>query len=212
MCGRYYIEDSPELQPLAEAMNRSPLADIFRQTTAVLSQGEISPGAAAPVIALNRSGRRTVFPMKWGFGGKPLLINARTETAAFRPAFRDSWRSRRCVVPASWYFEWEHFRTADGKRRTGGKYKLRPMEDSQAWLCGLYRMEEGLPHFVILTREPGEGIRFIHDRMPLMLPERRIDEWISPEADPVALMREARTDILFERVSAKEPAEGTERR
>lgn len=53
---------------------------------------------------------------------------------------------------------------------------LQPKGSPVTWLCGLYRIEEGLPCYVILTREPSEEIRFIHDRMPLMLPDQCIDE------------------------------------
>ena len=67
------------------------------------------------------------------------------------------------------------------------------------WLCGLYRIEEGLPVFVILTREPGEGIRFIHDRMPLILPENCIGDWIRPDTKPEELLGDALTDMIFEK-------------
>ena len=67
------------------------------------------------------------------------------------------------------------------------------------WLCGLYRIEEGLPVFVILTREPGESIRFIHDRMPLILPENSIGDWIRPDTRPEDLLGDALTDMIFEK-------------
>lgn len=196
MCCRYLLEESPELRPIIEAMNRSPLAGRVFPPAALRGAGEIRPADIAPVIAPDRAGRKTVFPMKWGFSGKPLLINARSETAASRPAFRDSWQSRRCAVPASCYYEWEHLPQPGGRYKTGGRFSLR--EDSAVtWLCGLYHMEEGVPCFVILTREPGESIRFIHNRMPLILPESAVDDWIRPDASPEALLPLARTELLF---------------
>ncbi len=199
MCCRYFIRESPELRPLIEAMNRSPLVSLFQERTAVLSEGEIRPTNAAPVIATNRSGDRAVFPMKWGFTGKTLLINARAETAAQKPTFREAWAGHRCIVPASWYFEWEHLTGKDGRKRTGEKYRLHPKGAAITWLCGLYRLEAGMPCFVILTREPSEAIRFIHDRMPLMLPEQRVNDWINPAANPAEIIRAAETEIVFER-------------
>ncbi len=199
MCGRYFIEESPELRPIIEAMNRSPLVAKFQKSSAVLSQGEIRPTNVAPVIASSKTGNRAVFPMKWGFTGKTLLINAKTETAAIKPTFREAWASHRCIVPASWYFEWEHTMMNDGKKKTGDKFMLQPKGSPVTWLCGLYRIEEGLPCYVILTREPSEEIRFIHDRMPLMLPEQYIDEWIKPDAHPEEIIRQAQTEILFEK-------------
>jgi putative SOS response-associated peptidase YedK len=200
MCGRYFLEESPELRPIVEAMNRSPLVRKFQQSSAVLSQGEIRPTNVAPVIASNKSGHRTVFPMRWGFTGKSLLINAKTETAAAKPTFQEAWKSHRCIVPASWYFEWEHLPTADGKKKTGEKYILQPKGSAITWVCGLYRMEEGFPCYVILTREPSEEIRFIHDRMPLMLPEQYIDEWIKLDAHPEEIIRATQTEIIYEKV------------
>ena len=196
MCCRYMLEESPELRPIVEAMNRSPLAGRVFPLGALRSSGEIRPSDISPVVAPDRIGRRTVFPMKWGFSGKSLVINARAETAAGRPMFRDSWVSRRCAVPASCYFEWEHLTSPDGRTKTGTRYRL---QDGTAltWLCGLYRMEEGIPCFVVLTREPGENIRFIHDRMPLILPEDAVSEWIRPDTCPEDLLPLARTDLFF---------------
>lgn len=71
------------------------------------------------------------------------------------------------------------------------------------WLCGLYRIEDGLPVFVILTREPGEEIRFIHDRMPLIMPGDYVNEWIRPDAKPEELVEHALTEMVYEKVEAK---------
>ena len=201
MCCRYFLELSPELRPIVEEMNRSPLVRRFQEHMAVHSSGEIRPTDVAPVIASSRSGRRAVFPMKWGFTvpGRPTVINARAETAGEKPLFREAWKSHRCIVPASWYYEWEHLIRNDGKKETGGKYLLQAQGANAVWMCGLYRMEEGLPAFVILTREAAEPIRFIHDRMPLILPEGQAEKWIRPDipADPVAAA--ALTDMVFEK-------------
>ena len=76
---------------------------------------------------------------------------------------------------------------------------IQPKNSTMTWLCGLYRIEEGLPVFVILTREPGEQIRFIHDRMPLIMPEDLVNDWISPDAKPEDLLPHALTDMVFEK-------------
>ena len=196
MCCRYWTDKSPELRAIVEEMNRSPLMDRW---DAVTTYGEIRPADVAPVVASNRAGARSVFPMKWGFTGRTLLMNARSETAAEKPTFKEAWASHRCAVPASWYFEWEHLTDDRGRKRTGDRYKLRPAGGGLTWLCGLYRIENGLPVFVVLTRAPGDGIRFIHDRMPLILPEAHVGEWIRPGADPNALARAAVTDIAYEK-------------
>ena len=200
MCCRYWTEESPELRAIVEEMNRSSLVRRWQETTAVKSYGEIRPTDVVPVIASNRAGNRAVYPMKWGYSGKSLLMNARSETAAQRPTFREDWARHRCIVPASWYFEWEHRQGNDGKKYIGDKYMLQPRGSAVTWLCGLYRIENGLPGFVVLTREPGEGIRFLHDRMPLIMPEQLVNEWIRPDARPEDLLPHALTEMVWEKV------------
>lgn len=200
MCCRYWTDESPELRPIVEEMNRSPLMRKWQDKAKVKSYGEIFPTDVVPVIAPNRSGLRTVYPMKWGYSGKSLLMNARSETAAEKPTFRDDWARHRCIVPASWYFEWEHYPGSDGKKHTGDKYMIHPKDSAVTWLCGLYRIENGLPVFVILTREPGEALRFLHDRMPLIMPEELVTEWIRPDRKPEELLPRALTDMDFEKV------------
>ena len=200
MCCRYWTDESPELRPIVEEMNRSPLMRKWQDKAKVKSYGEIFPTDVVPVIAPNRSGLRTVYPMKWGYSGKSLLMNARSETAAEKPTFRDDWARHRCIVPASWYFEWEHYPGSDGKKHTGDKYMIHPKDCAVTWLCGLYRIENGLPVFVILTREPGEALRFLHDRMPLIMPEELVTEWIRPDRKPEELLPRALTDMDFEKV------------
>lgn len=193
MCTRYWTDESPELRAIVEEMNRSPLVRRWKERAPITAFGEVRPTSVAPVVAPDRYGNRAVFPMKWGFSGKSLLLNARSETAAQKPTFREAWARHRCIVPASGYFEWEHYIGKDGRKHAGKKYRIRPAGSSMTWLCGLYRIEEGLPVFVILTREPGEEIRFIHDRMPLIMPDRLADTWISPRTRPEELLPHALT-------------------
>ena len=201
LCGRYFLEESPELRPIVEEMNRSPLVPLFMDHQAFMAHGEICPSAVVPAVASNKAGRRTVYPMKWGFTGKNgLLINARVETAAEKPTFRDSWLAHRCAIPASCYYEWEHIAGENGKKKLGSKYAIRAANANVIWLCGLYRMEKGAPAFVILTREPCENLRFIHDRMPLILPMEAVDKWIRPDTSPESLLPLAEQEMIFERV------------
>ena len=203
MCCRYYVDPSPELRPIIEQANRSPLRD--RMVSALgapfISSGEVFPGQIAPVIASSRSGSRAAFPMYWGYhvpGLRSPVLNARTETAPQKKTFQESWASRRCVIPASRYFEWEHVPAGNGRKKPGRKFPVRPSGLDQTYLAGLYRMENGFPVFVVLTREPADDLRFLHDRMPLILPEDLIDEWIRPSANPDSLLPRALTDMQWE--------------
>ena len=203
MCCRYYLESSRESEELANQMNESPLVARWQKTAAVKTQGEIFPTDVVPVIAPDRQGRQAVFPMKWGFSGKSLLINARSETAGQKPTFREAWERHRCIIPASWYFEWEHLKAPGGKTKTGEKYMLQPKGSGMTWLCGLYRIEDHLPVFVVLTRDSSEDVRFLHDRMPLILPESLINEWIRPDGRPESLLPEAVTQIVVSKCTTE---------
>ena len=107
-------------------------------------------------------------------------------------------------VPASWYYEWEHFFAPDGRTKTGPKYMIQPKGCKVTYLAGLYRIEEAAgikyPVFTVLTREPAEEIRFIHDRMPLIFPKEAVRSWIKPETNPKELIGAALTDMVFEKV------------
>lgn len=210
MCYRFYMELSPELRPIIEAAEKSLLTEKMVNTLArpLITEGEIRPTNIVPVIAPDRSGSISVFPMVWGFhlprSSSP-LVNARVETAAVKQAFKDSWKRRRCVIPASYYFEWEHhINPATGKSKTGDKFMIQPKGSEVVWLAGLYRIEvmSGLnvPVFTILTREPEESIRFIHDRMPVMLAKDSAEEWIKVDGKPEEIVKQALTDMIFEKV------------
>ncbi len=207
MCCRYYVDESPELRPIIEEANRAPLTARIREATGktLKTCGEIRPADPAPAMAAKRDGSPGVFPMLWGFSApKGLLINARSETASLKPAFAEAWRGHRCVLPAAYYFEWVHMTGPEGKRKTGQKYRIWPKEEQLTFLAGLYRLEEGLPHFTVLTAEPSEEIRFIHDRMPVILPRSSVEGWIRPESDPEAVIRTALREMSFSPAGAGE--------
>ena len=204
MCCRFYMELSPELRPIVEAAQQSRLYqnNIQKLPKPLTTEGEVFPDSLVPVLASSKTGQKAVFPMLWGYhfpGIARTVANARIETAAEKPSFKDGWAAHRCVIPASWYYEWEHTLTPSGKPKTGDKYAIMPKDGTLTWLCGLYRMENDYPHFVILTREPGESVAFIHDRMPFILPETEIDNWIDPNRNPHMLLDAALTDMVCEK-------------
>ena len=205
MCTRYALEKNiPELKEIINQAKISPLTMKFIDTHArpLIIDGEVRPTDIVPVIAPNSKGVRSVFPMQWGFtarDNKRTLFNARVETAKDKPTFKDAWQSHRCVIPASYYFEWEHFKTPDGKTKTGDKYAIQPAGCNLTWLCGLYRIEDGYPVFVVLTKEPTVELGKIHDRMPLMLPADKIDDWINPAATPEDVLPFSLSDMVIEK-------------
>ena len=193
MCGVYYIgEDAEqELWEIVAALNRRTEGTLppFK------AGGVIRPSDAAPMLANNRAMRPTPFAMKWGYtlpGKKGLLINARSETAMEKPLFRDGMLQRRCLIPATDYFEWE--KTPEGKR----KYTLRPQGKRLFWMAGLYRMEANTPVFTILTKAPAESIAFIHDRMPVILPEEGKGDWLDMRCPPERVLPYAVKEMEYQ--------------
>lgn len=207
MCCRYYMMKCPELDYIVEKMNKSPLCKRFTEgiSKQITTNGDVFPTNVVPVIASSRSKEKTVFPMAWGFKSKEtgsLLINCRVESAASKQTWKESWANHRCIIPASWYFEWEHLSSENNNKRKGQKYMLRPKGNGIVNLAGVYRIEEisslQIPVFAIITREASPVIREIHDRMPLILPESAADEWIMPDNDPERIIKQAVVDIEYQ--------------
>ena len=208
MCTRFYAALSPELRPYIEAARKMNIAEQMMRNLAksTTMTGEIRPTDMAAVIAPNKQGIRSVFPMLWGFTEKGInrpLVNCRIETAKVKPIWNDSWKHHRCVIPASYYYEWEHYTTENGKTKTGNKYAIQPCGSDVTYLAGLYRIEElndfKYPVFTVLTRAPTNELRQIHDRMPLILPYSAIDEWISPNGKPNKVVEKALTELVTEK-------------
>lgn len=179
MCGRYFADtDEREMSILYSAFVGQP----------EVKAGEIFPTNLAPVITKHGE----LQAMRWGFprfDGKGAIINARSETAAEKAMFRYPMQYGRCLIPASWYFEWEpavpkeikHAIRADG-----------PI----TYLAGLSRVEkDGEITFVILTRQACSQIRYIHDRMPVILQLQFHDEWLHSK-NTAGLFAYADTDVI----------------
>ncbi len=212
MCTRYYMELSPELRPIIEEAKRSSLGRNMVATLgrALVTEGEVRPTNIVPVIAPDPHGNRKVFPMVWGFhfpGIDRPVVNARVESAGQKAAFQESWLRRRCIIPASWYYEWSHVQRG-GKVVPADKYAIQTPGAQVTWLAGIYRIEETesgfhYPVFTVLTRNPSQELLKIHDRMPVVLPTEAIDPWILPDASPKEIKELAVrsiTDMVAEKI------------
>jgi putative SOS response-associated peptidase YedK len=160
--------------------------------------GEIRPTDIAPVIATSAS-RRTVgaYPMRWGFRHPTrgmLVFNTRSETAAEKTLFCTSISDRRCLIPASGYYEWQK---ADGKKT---KFSFSSSNHEPLYLAGLYlrSSHDKLPFFTILTRDAATELKDIHARMPVILPKNRMMEWLSPEKNYMEFLFDTVQNSHFE--------------
>ena len=205
MCCRFYIkENDPDFIPILDGAEKSGLFPRVQKAhpAPLVRAGEVRPTNVAAVLAMDKQQKPALFPMIWGFttpGRKVPIINARSESAAEKPTFRDAWEKHRCVVPASWNFEWQHTPTEDGRGTVSTKFAIQPKDAEIMFLCGLYRIEEnGLPAFVILTRQASEDVASIHERMPLMLPKEAIKAWINPSVSAKTVLPYALTAMKAE--------------
>lgn len=117
-------------------------------------------------------GRLVAANMQWGYtlpGKKNLLINARSETAGEKPTFADSLRRRRCVIPASGYYEWDQYKM---------RYRFTASDEKIIWLAGIYRREQDALRYTILTAEANDVMMPVHDRMPVTIRPGDIRSWI----------------------------------
>jgi putative SOS response-associated peptidase YedK len=117
--------------------------------------------------------------VRWGFPGfkgSAVVINARSETAEIKPMFSSSLKHRRCIIPATGFFEWT------GEKTNKVKHLIKAVEAPLMFFAGCYndfRIKETLEtRFVILTTAANSFISEIHDRMPLILQEDQVTDWL----------------------------------
>jgi putative SOS response-associated peptidase YedK len=186
MCGRYFVDEAFE-----EILRRYKIHDV---PEVIWSPREVFPTNEAPVIIRAKDENRAGL-MKWGFVfpnmSRP-LINARSETAGIKPAFKASLMRRRCLVPASGFYEW------NGEKKSKTKFKIETSSPGIISFAGLYAPFinlEGVKTFsyVILTRQSAPPVTEIHDREPIILNEKDEEAWLnqaSSEAEIELLMRQ----------------------
>lgn len=188
MCGRFFVPEDDSIQMIRAIVEQ------LEHRNVIVKTGDVFPGDIAAVVASNRQMQPQPFAMEWGYhlsDGKR-LINARSETAAQKAMFSDGIRQRRCLIPAQHYYEWEK---ADGKKV---KYVIEPKDSDGFFLAGIYRIEAGKPVFTVLTRSAAEGITFIHERMPVILPGDADSDWLNPKYHGNDILKAAITQMQYE--------------
>ena len=199
MCGRYKLEDKIDEERLAEQV-RQAIRIAAKLDAKMKTWGDIRPTDIAPVIApTSRDRSLGAFPMQWGFTHPKrgmLVFNTRMETAQEREMFAGSVNDRRCLVPASLYYEWKKI---DPKRKE--RYAFRAEDGSPLYMAGLYIRTSDqyrLPCFTILTQDAEKAIRDLHPRMPVLVPYSRAEEWLSPDTDFLGMIQNLRVPVVPE--------------
>lgn len=199
MCGRYTLTS---IDGLVEEFG------LIQEPLDFTPRFNIAPTQVVPVIDNRPRDQRVLTSMRWGLipywakdpaiGNK--LINARRETVAEKPAFRDAMRRRRCLVVADGFYEWKR----DGKNKTP-MYVRRSCHAPMAFagLWERWRTPDGkvLHSFTIITTDANELMAPVHDRMPVIVDRADHERWL----EPAALPPHALDDIL-----ATPPSQGLE--
>lgn len=178
MCCRYHLT-ARHYRALLERLGiPAPAAYVERYN--------IAPGGDIAAFRTGRAGAEAV-PLRWGLTPawarddepESRLVNARAETLAEKPSFRDAVRLRRCVIPASGFFEWE----AKGKNRQPWLFRWRdeqPLGLAGVWESWRAPDGETVASCAVITTAPNELMRPIHHRMPAMLTADQCAQWLDP--------------------------------
>jgi putative SOS response-associated peptidase YedK len=189
MCGRYVLSQPAEV--LDEYFEVDPSAS---PEGGIEPRYNIAPTQEAPIVRSDGE-RRTLSLARWGLvpywakdskiGNR--LINARSETAGTKPAYREALRRRRCLVPADGFYEWKKV----GKARQ--PYLFRHRAGLPLGIAGLWeRWHDGpltLETFTLLTTAANEVLAPIHDRMPVILEPASYGDWLDPRSDDPAVLQ-----------------------
>lgn len=198
MCGR-----------MANTLPHDAVAKLFdalpANTLPPLPDYNICPTQAVAVVT-SEAGQRRYRPMRWGFvpvwykavNDGPLIINARSETVAEKPAFRKAVRETRCLVPVSGFYEW---------RREGGEkipHYFHRADGAPLVLAGVWRDwgEDGLSSFAVLTTGANALMAPIHDRIPVVIEEAQWGKWLGEAGHGAATLMQAPGEevLTFHRV------------
>ena len=190
MCGRYQFGTTDA--DIASAF------DAIALPVGLRPRYNVAPTDPVPVI-LNREGPRIVQLVRWGlvphWAKDPTIgaqmINARVETVATKPAYRDAFARRRCLVVADGFYEWKR----QGKRRT--PFRVCRKDRAPLAFAGIWGQwknfdDTWLTSCSIITCVPNELVAPLHNRMPLILKRDDYERWLHPSALP----REALDDLL----------------
>lgn len=183
MCGRFVLKAPPS--ELVTRFGLDECADFG-------SRYNIPPGTDIPVIRQSPEGKRVLHLLRWGLvphwakdpsiGAK--LNNARGESVVEKPSFRDAFKRRRCLVPANGFYEWK----AEGKIKQ--PYYISPKDEQPMAMGGLWeswKTPDGsiLRTVCIVTVGPNAVMEPIHDRMPVIVPPERWQDWLAAPVEEI---------------------------
>lgn len=184
MCGRFALATDKKILAMLYGLD-------LRADFELRPRYNIAPSQKVLTLRLSpENGEKELTELKWGFvpfwADDPAIgnrmINARAETAAEKPSFRNALKKRRLLVPASGFYEWK---SEDGKKQPFFIYRR---DEKPFSFAGLWeRWDKGsdpLESFTILTTEPNSLLSDLHNRMPVIIRAEDYSAWLNPDAEP----------------------------
>ncbi len=199
MCGRFVINMPSDL--MAQLFDAVPANNL-----PPVPNFNVCPTTQVHVVSAGENARK-LGAMRWGFiphwyktpTDGPLLINARSETIAEKPAFRTACRERRCILPISGFYEW--FREGDEKQ----PWYIQRADGTPMALAGIWQSwgEDHAPTCAIVTTEATGPMAEIHHRVPVILEQSDWGKWLGEQGKGAALLMKSPADdvLQFHRVS-----------
>jgi putative SOS response-associated peptidase YedK len=178
VCGRFNV--------VADPLTRF-IAEITGQGFEIVDQYNIAPTEQIPVLVRSEAGRWDLREMRWWLvpywaeepTQKYSMYNAKSETLTRSRAFREPFRHRRCIVPASGYYEWKK----EGSARI--PFYITPRNADGFAFAGLWdkwkKDERSIVSCAIVTTAAPEGLKDIHDRIPVHLSNEQVEAWVDGE-------------------------------
>ena len=175
MCGRYTLHAHPDvvalLFGLSEVPAYQPRFNIAPTSQVLIVRRNEDAAVAAAVAASVRWGLVPRWAKDPSIGAR--MNNARAETVAEKPSFRDAYRKRRCLIPASGFYEWK----AEGGRKQ--PYYVYPAGAELFAFAGLWEQWQDLQTCAIITTEANARMAAVHDRMPVIVSPADHSAWLT---------------------------------
>jgi len=183
VCGRFNVTADPLSQLLMELVGLPhPGPDDLN----------LAPTQELPVVRMDSRGEPELATMRWWLtpywskeqSTKYSMFNAKSETAAKSPAFREPYKNRRCLVPVNGFYEWA--KSGSGGSASKLPYLIKPSQHQGLLLAGLWdrwqnpQTKQTVESFTVLTTKAHPALQFVHHRQPVMLSPEDAQAWLDP--------------------------------
>jgi len=193
MCGRYIANSEDEIIEIREILKQISIRFINHEFGDNALLADIYPTNKVLVI----KNKIEITRAKWGiekWDKKGFIINAKSETYQ-QSGFFKPFAGNRCIIPAHGYYEWQTLQD-----KTKAKYVFTSENKHGIFMAGIYKTALESDEFVIITKPAEEKIKFIHDRMPLIVKAEQVEDWLDEKLQ-IRDIQGQKSGVAWEEVS-----------